>query len=68
MLWDSEENFEILNLKNAKNTYLATPVTCGNTYVCKKKSSKSVKEFTPIDLFLGWWGDKQVTLCVWGGA
>ena len=34
--WVFEDNFEILGLigKNKKISYLSTPVTCGNTYIC----------------------------------
>ena len=69
--WNSEDNFEILNLRKRwkKIVHQATPVTCGNAHICKKKSN-AVTKFIPIDrVFLrGGGGGKRTTLGLRGGG
>ena len=66
--WNSEDNFEILNLENAeKIVHQATPVTCGNAHICKKIKCCN-KIHTDRPCFSGGGGGKRATLGLRGAG
>ena len=63
-VWNSEENFAILNLKTPKIAFLVTPVTCNNTHN-GKKTFKALHNLHRSTVWGG--GGANRPLCVFGG-